>query len=35
MSINKRVSKVVKDPKDIEYLVSLTEHDITMSGTLW
>lgn len=31
MSINKRVSKVVKDPKDIEYLVSLTEHDITMS----
>ena len=31
MPINKRVSKVVKDPKDIEYLVSLTEHDITMS----
>ena len=31
MAINKRVSKVVKDPKDIEYLVSLTEHDITMS----
>ena len=31
MPINKRVSKVIKDPKDIEYLVSLTEHDITMS----
>ena len=31
MAINRRVSKVVKDSKDIEYLVSLTEHDITMS----
>ena len=31
MAIVKRVSKTIKDTKDIEYLVSLTENDITMS----
>ena len=31
MAVAKRVSREIKDPKDIEYLVKLTEDDITTS----
>lgn len=31
MAVAKRVSREIKDPKDIEYLVKLTEEDITTS----
>lgn len=31
MAIEKRISKVIKDKKDIDYLVGLTENDITTS----
>lgn len=31
MAIKKRISKEIKNPKDIEFLVSLTENDITTS----
>ena len=31
MAINKRTSKTITSNEDIEYLIGLTEHDITMS----
>ena len=31
MAINKRTSKTITRNEDIEYLIGLTEHDITMS----